>query len=136
MNAIGRSDIGNDPACANNRGRVEHQTRIDDAIGAWTHSLPASEVMRVLEEADVPVGLIYSIEDASRDPHYRARGMFESVQTPNGTLEIPAILPRLGSTPGRTDWAGPAVGVHTDSVLASIGVSADDIALLRQRGDI
>lgn len=136
MKAIGRADIGNDPACANNRGRVDNQTRIDDAIGAWTRTLPAAQVMSVLEQADVPVGLIYSIEDASRDPHYRARGMFESVQTPGGMLEIPAILPKLESTPGRTDWAGPAVGVHTDEVLASLGLSADDIVQLRQRGDI
>ncbi len=136
MSAIGRADIGNDPVCANNRGRVEHQARIDGAIGAWTKTLSASEVMRILEAAEVPIGLIYSIEDASNDPHYRARGMFESVATPNGALEIPAILPKLESTPGRTDWAGPAVGAHTNEILASLGFSADNLDQLRKRGDI
>jgi len=136
MTAIGRADIGNDPACVNNRGRVEHQARIDTAIGAWTATLPAEEVIRTIEAADVPVGLIYSIEDASGDPHYRARGMFESVETPFGALEIPAILPKLESTPGRTDWAGPAVGEHTDAVLTSLGLTPEDLERLRSRDDI
>jgi crotonobetainyl-CoA:carnitine CoA-transferase CaiB-like acyl-CoA transferase len=136
MTAIGRTDIGNDPACANNRGRVVHQSRIDAAINAWAATLPAAEVIRILEAADVPVGLIYSIEDASADPHYRARGMFESVETPSGSLQIPAIVPRLESTPGRTDWAGPAVGAHTDAILASLGYTAAEVHNLRSQGDI
>lgn len=136
MNAIDRADIGSDPACANNRGRVEHQLRIDEAIGAWTRTQTAEEVMRVLEAADVPVGLIYSIEDAVRDPHYQARGMFERVETPAGPLDIPAILPKLESTPGRTDWPGPSVGSHTADVLSGLGLSPDAIMRLRENGDI
>ena len=84
----------------------------------------------------MPVGLIYSIEDASRDPHYRERGLFESVETPTGTLEIPAILPRLSDTPGRTLWAGPQVGAHTEEVLKAAGLTAGDITRLRTDGDI
>ena len=136
MQAIGRSEIGSDPACADNRGRVEHQVRIDKAIDAWTRTQTAAQVKASLEAADVPVGLIYSIEDAVRDPHYQARGMFETVDTPSGALKIPAILPKLELTPGRTDWAGPEVGADTAAVLAQLGLGSEDIAALRYRGDI
>jgi len=136
MAAIGRSDIGTDPACADNKGRVEHQARIDKAIDTWTRNHTAAQVMASLEAVDVPVGLIYSIEDAVHDPHYQARGMFETVDTPSGTLDIPAILPKLELTPGRTEWAGPEVGVDTDAVLGQLGLGADEIAILRSNGDI
>lgn len=136
MQAIGRSDIGTDPACADNKGRVEHQARIDKAIDTWTRTRTAAQVMATLEAVDVPVGLIYSIEDAVHDPHYQARGMFETVDTPSGALDIPAILPKLELTPGRTEWAGPEVGVDTDAVLGQLGVGADEIATLRSNGDI
>ena len=136
MQAIGRSDIGTDPACADNKGRVQHQARIDKAIDTWTRAHTAAQVMASLEAVDVPVGLIYSIEDAVHDPHYQARGMFETVDTPSGALAIPAILPKLELTPGRTDWAGPEVGVDTDTVLGQLGLGADEIARLRSNGDI
>ncbi len=136
MQAIGRSDIGTDPACADNKGRVQHQARIDKAIDTWTRAHTAAQVMASLEAVDVPVGLIYSIEDAVHDPHYQARGMFETVDTPSGALDIPAILPKLELTPGRTDWAGPEVGVDTDTVLGQLGLGADEIARLRSNGDI
>jgi len=136
MQAIGRSDIGLDPACADNQGRVAVQARIDKAIDTWTRTQTAAQVMVTLEAADVPVGLIYSIEDAVRDPHYRARGMFETVDTPSGALDIPAILPRLELTPGRTDWAGPEVGADTEAVLGRLGLGSEEIAGLRSRGDI
>ncbi len=136
MQAIGRSDIGLDPACADNQGRVVQQARIDKAIDTWTRTLSADQVMTTLEAADVPVGLIYSIEDAARDPHYKARGMFETIDTPSGALDVPAILPKLELTPGRTEWAGPEVGADTESVLQQFGLDTAEIARLRSRGDI
>ena len=136
MTAVGRQDLADDPALAHNPGRVAAQARIDDAIAAWTATLPSAEVMRILDAAEVPVGLIYSVADMRADPHYQARGMFETVDVPGGTLEIPAILPRLAGTPGRTTHAGPEVGADTDAVLREIGVSDTDLALWRAAGDI
>ena len=34
------------------------------------------------------------------DPHYNARGMFETVEIDGEPLQIPAILPKLSETPG------------------------------------
>ena len=62
--------------------------------------------------------------------------MFEDVETPTGTLKIPAILPKLSLTPGQTTWAGGSVGSHTDEVLGSVGFDEDALATLRDRGDI
>ena len=136
MTAIGRPDLANDPALGSNAGRVAQQQLIDAAIGGWTSAHNSAEVITTLEAAEVPVGPIYSIEDAFNDPHYEARGMFEDVETPTGTLKIPAILPKLSLTPGQTTWAGGTVGSHTDEVLGSVGYDEDALATLRDRGDI
>jgi crotonobetainyl-CoA:carnitine CoA-transferase CaiB-like acyl-CoA transferase len=71
------------------------------------------------------------------DPHFNARGMFESVEVNGKLLKIPAIPPLLGDTPGRTDTPGPALGAHTDEVLESLlGLKAEARAELRAAGAI
>jgi crotonobetainyl-CoA:carnitine CoA-transferase CaiB-like acyl-CoA transferase len=35
-------------------------------------------------------------------------------------LTIPALLPRLAGTPGRTDWTGPAVGSHNAEIFGGV----------------
>jgi crotonobetainyl-CoA:carnitine CoA-transferase CaiB-like acyl-CoA transferase len=52
-------------------------------------------------------------------------------------LKIPAILPRLNATPGRTDWPGLAVGSHNDEVLRGIlQLDQEQIDQLRAEGVI
>ncbi len=136
MTAIGRDDLANDPRLAGNPGRVTHQKLIDGAIAAWADKLTSAEVIQTMEEADVPVGAIFSIADAFEDPHYQARGMFEQVAIPNQDqpLAIPAILPKLTGTPGSTEWPGGEVGSHTDELLQALGLDAARIAYLKEHG--
>ena len=136
MTAIGRDDLANDPRLAGNPGRVTHQKLIDGAIAAWADKLTSTEVIQTMEEADVPVGAIFSIADAFEDPHYQARGMFEQVAIPNQDqpLAIPAILPKLTGTPGSTEWPGGEVGSHTDELLQALGLDAARIAYLKEHG--
>ncbi len=136
MTAIGREDLAQDPRLASNPGRVTHQQLIDGAIAAWTDQLTSAEVIEAMENADVPVGAIFSIADAFEDPHYRARGMFEEVRVPNreDALAIPAILPKLLGTPGSTEWPGGEVGSHTDELLAALGLSPQRVETLRAQG--
>ncbi len=137
MRAAGRPDMADDPRYATNVERVEHEAEIDRALSAWTAERTAAEVVRILEEADVPVGLLYSAEDIARDPHYRARGMFEEVLVGDRPLKIPALVPKLSITPGATDWPGPALGAHTREVLGSLlGLSDAEIDGLADQGVI
>lgn len=137
MQAIGRPELADDPRMANNAGRVVHEKELDQAIGAWTGSLPASDVLDVLGKADVPSGPIYSVVDMLADPHFNARGLFEEVQVNGQPLKIPAMMPFLSDTPGRTDWPGPTVGAHNDEILGSLlGYGVDDLAALSRDGVI
>jgi len=48
---------------------------------------------------------------------------------------MPGLVPQLSRTPGRVVHAGPDAGTHNDAVLGGLlGLSADEIAALRQEG--
>jgi formyl-CoA transferase len=137
MNAIGRPDLADDPALARNDGRVAHNDLIDEAIASWTSQRGLDEVLDVLGKADVPCGRIYSAADIHADPHFHARQMIEKHAMPDGTpIEIPGVVPKLSQTPGGTRWLGPALGQHTEEVLASIGIRGEALDQLRRDGVI
>lgn len=131
MRVAGRPDMAENPAMADNQGRVVHEAEIDAALAAWCASKPSTQLLSELEEARVPAGPIYSVADMTSDPHYRARGMFEQVEINGKPLEIPAILPKLSGTPGATAWPGPAENSHREEILVDIlGLNAEQIATL------
>src|SRR5690606_19179034 len=137
MRAIGQPAMADDPRFANNAGRVRHEQEIDTAIGAWTRAHTSNDVLRTLNEASVPGGPIYSVADMFVDPHFNARGLFEEVNVDDGALKVPAILPKLVSTPGSTRSAGPKLGEHTDEVLSDVlQLSPEAIARLKTCGAI
>jgi formyl-CoA transferase len=124
MRAIGRDDLGADPALAGNAGRVARVTEIDAAIGAWTAPRAVAEVLEALNAAAVPAGRIYTAKDIADDPHYRARGMIERVTTADGlALDVPGIVPKLSLTPGAITRRAPTLGEHTEAVLAALAAA-------------
>ncbi|MEQ9510824.1 MAG: CaiB/BaiF CoA-transferase family protein, partial [Alloalcanivorax xenomutans] len=137
MTAAGRSDMAADPALADNAGRVRHEHEIDKALNLWCGQHSSEHIIFVLEQAGVPVGPIYSVADMLQDPQYQARGMFEQVEIDGKPLQIPAIVPRLADTPGRTDWPGGALGSHNREVLQGLlGLDEEELAQLSAQGII
>ena len=136
MSLIGRDDLGNDPRLAQNDGRSQHAELIDGAIAEWTAQRGRDEVIEALKGARVPAGYPYTAADIVSDPHYLARQMIEQVQTSVGPLKVPGALPKLSRTPGRIGTGGPQLGEHNDDILAGLGLSAEQVAGLRERGII
>lgn len=135
MSCAGRQDLADDPRLATNDGRVRYQEEVDSAIAAWTESLTAAEILERLEEAVVPAGPIYDVKDMLADEHFQARGLFEEVEVGGKPLKIPAIVPKLSATPGRTDWPGPEIGAHNQEVLEEIlGLSKAEVDRLEEEG--
>jgi formyl-CoA transferase len=135
MTAIGREDLAQDPELAYNDGRARNVEMLDRVISEWTGRHGLEEILKVLDEASVPSGRIYTAEDIMNDEHYRARGMFQQVELPDGQpMTLPGIVPKLSATPGRTKWIGPTLGQHTQEVLDSIGVTPEQLARLRASG--
>jgi len=137
MHAVDRVDLAEHEEMQTNAGRVVHQDTIDQAIGQWCLAHSSREIIDILEAERVPVGPIYNAQDMFEDPHYQARGLFEKVEINGRELEIPAIVPKLKSTPGKTDWPGATLGEHTESVLAELlDLDQAGFAQLKEEGVI
>ncbi|MCJ2035337.1 CaiB/BaiF CoA transferase family protein [Methylobacterium sp. J-068] len=137
MTVIGRADLAEAPRFAGNDGRSAEAAMLDGVIGDWTKARTVDEALAALDAADVPAGRIYSVADIVADPHYAARDMILEAELPGGTrVKMPGIVPKLSGTPGAVHWQGPALGAHTDSVLADLGRDAKTIERLRREGAI
>jgi len=135
MALIGRDDLVNDPALAQNAGRVARVAELDAAIGEWAARYSVDEALAALDAVAVPAGKIYTVADIAADPHYRAREMIVPVRLDDGdVLEVPGVVPKLSRTPGGHRRNAPRIGQDTDAVLREVGLSSEQIAALKARG--
>ena len=87
-----------------------------------------------MSHARVPAGKILNIEDIVHEEQYQQRNMFEKVSLSNEEVVVPAMLPVLSKTQGKTLWAGPELGEHTEDILKSeLQLSDEKIASLREK---
>ncbi|WP_188206790.1 CaiB/BaiF CoA transferase family protein [Alkalibacillus aidingensis] len=138
MNAIGREDLADDPRFADNKGRAAEADFLDKAIESWTKTVDLDTAVTTLDEAHVPAGPIYNIEDIIKDPQYQAREMIQEFDlSEDEKIKMPGIVPKFSKTPGKTKWLGPDLGEHTENVLSDIlGLDKPKIEELKDKGII
>jgi crotonobetainyl-CoA:carnitine CoA-transferase CaiB-like acyl-CoA transferase len=124
--------MAGDPRLASNQGRVEHEAEIDAVLAKWCAAEDSATLLQKLEAARVPSGPIYNVRDMLADPHFNARGLFETVEINGEPLKIPALLPRLSRTPGSTRWPGAELGSANAEILEGLlGLDEEKMAELR-----
>ena len=89
------------------------------------------QLTEVFRELDACVEPVMSLEEVSRDPHLRARGMWPEVEVPlsAGAVRVTQMGNplHLSECPPRYDHAGYPEGYHTEEILSALGYSAADI---------
>jgi formyl-CoA transferase len=86
-----------------------------------------------LNEAGVPCGPIYSIDQVFSDRQVEHLGIAQSVVKPNGeTLNVVGQPVTLSRTPSRIACAPPEIGEHTEEVLKEFGYGDGEITALRK----
>ena len=137
MKAMGRDDLAADPTLADNAGRDARRDELYAAIDTWVAEQDEAEALDTLATAEVPASRIYSVADMFTDPQFLARDMLQTVKLPDGRdCRMPGVIPKLSTTPGGTEWIGPALGQHTDAVLEALGYTPAQIEALHQAGAI
>jgi crotonobetainyl-CoA:carnitine CoA-transferase CaiB-like acyl-CoA transferase len=132
MIAAGYPGMAEDPRLASNPGRVEHEAEIDAVLSQWCAAHDSIYLLQQLDQARVPAGPIYNVEDMLNDEHFNARGLFETVEIDGQALKIPAIMPKLTRTPGSTRWPGGELGQDNREVLEGLlGLDEQQINALR-----
>ncbi|HEY8534519.1 MAG TPA: CaiB/BaiF CoA-transferase family protein [Micromonospora sp.] len=136
VKALELDELRDNAEVAHHTGRMKHAEHIDRVIAAKTSTVTASDLLRLLEMADIPHGLIYTAKDIAEDEHYAARGAIRRFDIPGvGRVAMAAPTPRLTVSPGRIDSLGPALGQHTDEVLRNIvGLDPAEVDELRAEG--
>jgi crotonobetainyl-CoA:carnitine CoA-transferase CaiB-like acyl-CoA transferase len=133
--AIGCADMIEDARFATNSARVAHRPLVDAAVGGWFATQNRDQALALMRQAGVTAGPVYDIADAVADEHFRERGIIVEVEDAElGSLPMHDIVPRLSQTPGVWRRPAPALGEHTDAVLAEAGLDPDAIARMRREG--
>ena len=134
---MGREDMLVDERFATHRARGVNQDELDGIVGEWAAERDAVEIDRVLNEAGVVCGPVYSIADIFEDPQYAAREAIVMMHDPElGDLRAPAVHPKLSATPGGAAWTGPwEMGKHNREIYGELlGIDDDELARLRAEG--
>ena len=124
-------ELATSPDYASNSRRVQNRQALRSLIIEAFSRLTAQEVVERLEAAQIANARINDMHDLWRHEQLQARSRWVDVDTPAGS--VPALLP-----PGLTGHGDvrmdpvPALGQHTDAILAQLGYSAGDIAALHE----
>jgi formyl-CoA transferase len=133
--ALGAENLATDPAYSNGKARSQNRDRLNAAIEAITRTRPSAEWIEILNQAGVPCGPIYRINEVFDDPQVRHIGIARAVEHPaNGREELVGQAVELSRTPWALRSSAPEKGEHTDAILTSLGYDAAAIANLRSRG--
>jgi formyl-CoA transferase len=136
MQTIGRPDLAEEPELQSNAGRWQRREELDTAIGQWTILHDRDEALKLLDEAGVPSGPIYTAADICADEQYEARNMIQHFAVDIGeskpkSVGFPGIVPVIGGASLPIRNVGPDLGQNTREVLSTLlGLSDDDIGAL------
>jgi formyl-CoA transferase len=136
--AMARPDLLTDPMFCSMKNRVANDAAMNAIVSDWIASLNYAELKKIVDEAGVPVNLVYSIADIFEDPHYAARAnIVEVPYSPMGTIKMPGIVPKFSETPGEIKWAGPELGAHNVEVYQGLlGLDSTQLEELKTEGVI
>lgn len=115
--------------------RNEKRDELLSIIDACFSKLSTQQVIVKLDQAQIANARLNDMQGLWNHDQLKARDRWVQVGSPVGP--IPAMLP-----PGSNDSfdyrmdAIPAVGQHTEAILAELGISAGEIAKMRSQGSI
>ncbi len=137
MKLIGREDMLADPKFAKIDARRQNQDEMWRNIEAWTLKHTKFEVMRMLNEIDVPCGPILSMKDLIEDKSLQERGIVVDVQHPQRGVFKTVGCPISLSDSKVEVKTSPLLGEHTEEVLREIvGMSKAEIDAARAEGAV
>ena len=120
-------------------GRLAHQDELEQKLGEWTRTRPASETATALQRERVPAAAVQRPgERIDQDPSTAAWGLWPTVEhTTMGDVRVDGLPVHFSETDWEITRGGPCLGEHNERVLGELlGLSTAEIADLRREGVI
>ncbi len=135
---IGGEALADDAGLATAEQRWQRHDELDELISNWTRDRTSYQVMRDLQAAGVPAGVMQTAEDLWRDVHLRARDYAVMMAHHDlGTLEHAGMSVRLHATPGQIQRSVGPMGEANEEVFRGLlGLSESELGRLMATGVI
>ncbi len=126
---LGRPDLAENPRYADGPGRVAHRAELDGAVADWCARTDLATIQKAADAAGIGNSRYNTTSEVLAHPHLAARDRWRDVGTPNGP--VPALRAPIDAA----GWADrmdpvPALGEHTGSILAELGLTDAEITAL------
>jgi formyl-CoA transferase len=135
--AIGQPELADDSRFATHLARGDNQEEIEGIVATWAKERTAAEIDRVMNDAGVICGPIYTIADIFEDPQFQARDMLlKHVDPEFGEYVGPGIVPKFSGTPCELRWSATwDEGSHNRDVYGGLlGLSDAELDELKDEG--
>ena len=130
-----RADLAADGRFATNEQRIRHRPALHELIDDVFSRLSLEEITGRLEAADIAHARLNSVQEFIEHPQLTARGRWTEIDSEAGSLRAlrtPVEMEGVDPIMGRV----PALGEHTDAILAELDIDRDTIASWRRSGTI
>ena len=133
---IERPEMASDPRYEHNENRLANRVELEAAVEEALSRFDAEEAESRLEAAAIAYSRMNDVSEVLGHPQVISRNRLLDVEVPGGghvgVLRAPFNIEDLTEPPS----AIPAVGEHTDAVLAELGYGSEDIAALHEAGAV
>jgi crotonobetainyl-CoA:carnitine CoA-transferase CaiB-like acyl-CoA transferase len=130
--ALGIEEWGR--AFPDNATRVAKRDEVMAVLAQKIQDMTRADLIARLDEADVPVGPVNDVAEILGDPHVRSRKLVGGFDYPDvGEFRALALPYKFRGWDDPEIGPPPTLGQHTESVLAGIGYSPEQIAELRAK---
>ncbi len=134
--ALGAPELMQRPEYRAADARSRNRDALNAEIDRYTVKRTSGEWIDAFNDAGVPCGPIYSIDQVYADPQVVRLGIAQKVRKKDRTLPMARQPVSLSRTPSRLVAPPPDLGEHTDAILGEFGFKAVEIAALRKTNAI
>jgi crotonobetainyl-CoA:carnitine CoA-transferase CaiB-like acyl-CoA transferase len=133
-NLLGRDDLLA-AEFSSNEARSKNRRKLNEILNQAFAGKDSKSWVEELNQAGVPCGPIYRMDEVFADPQVKHLGVAAEVNHPRlGRSRLVGQAARLSRTPASIATATPEIGEHTDEILRELKYSDEEIAQLRERG--